>query len=86
MSAHGDKRRFSAERDELLDHLQETLRAVFEIAQSLDPSGYNAAYVKDLLTEARGVVDKLQITDHALSWTHWKLDLIDRCMLSDRPQ
>lgn len=86
MSVQGDERRFSAEREDLLDTLDQGLLAIRDIARNLDPSGFNAAHAKNLLSELRGVVDQLQANDHALSWTHWKLDLIGRCMLSDRPQ
>lgn len=86
MSIQGDERALAAEREDLLDQLDEGLKAVGDIARNLDPSGYNAAHAKCLLAELGNVLDLLQCNDHALSWTYWKLDLIDRCMLSDRPQ
>lgn len=86
MSIFADERKLTAEREQLLEELEENMLAVQDIVRHLDPSGYNAAYARSLLAESMALVDKLQSNDHSLSWTNFKLDLIGRCMLSDRPQ
>lgn len=84
MSVWSELRHWTHRTENFEKQLTRKLQRVSRLSRKIDPSGYNVAEAKRLLTEAATILDHLQECDYHRDKAQWLVDFIGRCNEADR--